>query len=156
VCRNGLIAGSWGCKNENEKVCLICKVDEYMGKDNKCYKRDIHCTKYQNGLCLGCCDSFYLDTNNACSAKKFGCVYSNGVCSSCISPFTLVDGSCLIFGCTQYNAQGCVACDSRLQLSNFVCGLPNCRQISGFTCSVCQDGFQLSSTKECLPIDINC
>lgn len=55
ACQGGLLAGSWGCKNTTEKVCLICKLNEYLGSDGVCYKRNVHCTRYQGGLCVSCC-----------------------------------------------------------------------------------------------------
>ncbi|EFX60318.1 hypothetical protein DAPPUDRAFT_343418, partial [Daphnia pulex] len=124
TCTGGLIAGSWGCKNTTEKVCLICKINEYLGSDGQCRTKNVHCTKYQNGVCVSCCDTFYLDSSNNCQQQQFGCVYSNGVCSSCLSPFTFSNGICSIGGCLTYNAQGCTSCDSRLTLSNAICTIP--------------------------------
>lgn len=137
LCQSGLIAGSWGCKNTTEKVCLICKINEYLGIDGQCHAKNVHCTKYQSGVCVSCCDAYYLDSTNTCQLQQFGCVYANGVCSSCTSPFTFSNGSCTINGCLAYNAQGCTSCDSRLTLNNFICNIPFCQQISNFACLSC-------------------
>lgn len=156
TCQNGLIATSSGCKNSQPKVCIICKINEYLGLDNLCHPRDVHCVKYLSGVCANCCDEYFLDQSNNCQVKQYGCIYDKGLCTSCVSPFLLNNGSCFINGCTQYNSQGCITCDSRLQLINSVCGLPNCEQIEGFSCVSCKSGFQLSNTKGCIPIDVNC
>lgn len=155
TCQGGLLAGSWGCKNTTEKVCLICKTNEYLGNDGQCRPRDVRCTKYQGGFCVSCCENYYLDNTNICQQQQFGCVYTNGVCSSCISPFTLNNGACVINGCLTYNAKGCATCDSRLTLSNFICTIPFCQQISGYTCVSCIQGYQLTN-QACVPVDPNC
>jgi hypothetical protein len=155
VCQGGLLAGSWGCKNTTEIACLICKINEYLGNDGKCHAKNVHCTKYQSGVCVSCCDSFYLDSTSTCQQQQLGCVYSNGVCSSCISPFTFANGTCSISGCITYNAQGCASCDSRLTLSNLICIIPFCQQISGFTCVACIANYQLIN-QVCVPVDPNC
>ena len=155
-CSTGFAAGTWGCKSSNEKVCLICKADEFLGANGQCFKKDIHCTKYQSGTCQSCCDDYFLDSNRQCQKKQFGCAYTNGVCTSCVAPFTFSSGSCVIAGCTQYSAQGCTNCDSRLVLANGVCTILNCKQISGFTCTVCSDGYQLDQSNKCIAVDPNC
>lgn len=155
TCQGGLIAGSWGCKNTTEQVCLICKINEYLGNDGQCKPKNVHCTKYQNGACVKCCDSFFLDASNICQRMQFGCVYSNGVCSSCIAPFTFANGSCTISGCVTYNTQGCATCDSRLTLANNICTLPFCQHMSNFLCVSCIKGYQLTNNG-CLPVDPNC
>lgn len=155
TCQGGLIAGSWGCKNTTERVCLICKTNEYLGNDGQCKPKNVLCNRYQNGVCVSCCDSYYLDGGNICQQMQFGCVYSNGVCSSCVAPFTLANGACTISGCATYNTQGCTTCDSRLILANKICTLPFCQQISNFLCVSCIQGYQLTNNG-CLPIDPNC
>jgi hypothetical protein len=126
-----------------------------LGSDGKCYTKDLHCSQYKDGVCQGCCDSYYL-INNTCQVKQNGCVYTSGVCTSCNSPFTFVNGQCLIDGCTQYTTLGCQACDSRLILKNNVCGLPFCSTISNYICTQCISGYQLNSNKQCTFVDPNC
>jgi len=66
TCQGGLVAGSWGCKNTTERVCLICKINEYLATDGQCRPKSVHCTRYQNGVCLSCCEDYFLDATNTC------------------------------------------------------------------------------------------
>ena len=127
ICANGLVAGPSGCTKPSPPVCLICKSDEYLGADNKCYKRDVHCVQYKSGVCNACYEGFFLDASCRCQPIVPGCLYNKGVCASCSSPFTLVNGICTIPGCVQYNKDGCTSCDSRLNLIANACVLPNCQ-----------------------------
>ena len=66
ICENGLIAGQIGCSKPSLPICLLCKSDEYLGADNKCYKRDMHCSQYKNGACIYCYEGFYLNKISKC------------------------------------------------------------------------------------------
>lgn len=105
-----------------------------MGKDGQCYKKDVHCTKYSNGVCVNCCDSFFLNQNNQCKKIQPGCIYKNKQCVECYSPFVFNNGQCVIEGCIEYNRKGCQVCDNRLKLFGDICGLPHCQKIANFKC----------------------
>ena len=156
LCKDGLVAGSWGCRRPNEKVCIICKSDEYKGADGKCYKKSTHCTEYNSGVCVSCCEGYYLSANGKCLQKEYGCIYEKGYCAKCTAPFTLQNNQCVIYGCKQWNQHGCQRCDSRLKLSNGICGLPYCASIEDYRCVSCVSGYDLQSDGECVREDPNC
>jgi len=116
----------------------------------------MYCTKYQQGVCVSCCENYYLDSDRACKPVLPGCVYQNYQCVSCTAPFQYYQGQCLIDGCLKYNKNGCVACDSRLKLFNCVCGLPNCKTIANYQCKECFSGYQLDQKGECIIVDPYC
>lgn len=146
-----MVAGSFGCRQGNNKVCIICKNDEYLSKNGDCLKKNVHCTQYKNGVCAGCCDRYYLNANNECSPKANGCIYNNGRCESCSAPFAYANGACLIQGCLSYNEDGCTACQPKLVLDQLVCKLPFCRTFSQeFVCTQCLQGYELNSNNQCV------
>lgn len=157
ICASGLVAGPSGCTRPSPPVCLICKSDEYLGADSKCYKRDLHCVQYKSGVCTVCCEGFFLDGAFGCQPIVPGCIYNKGVCASCSSPFTFVNSTCTILGCVQYYKDGCISCDSRLNLITNACVLPNCQQFSvDFKCRQCNAGYALDQSGKCIVVDPNC
>ena len=156
LCAPGLVPGPLGCNKPAPPVCLLCKSNEYKGTDNKCHPRDLHCTNYKGGFCTSCCEGFFLDSANTCQPVVPGCVYNQGVCASCSSPFTFTGTTCTIPGCKQYNKNGCTSCDSRLVLQGGVCGLPNCQTVTNFACTQCLGGYALNANGQCIAVDPNC
>ena len=151
------MAEKTGCRQPQGKVCMICRLDEYLGADNQCYTKDVYCTLYLAGVCTKCYDSFFLDANNQCKEVQVGCVYQNRQCVSCNAPFIYSNGQCLISGCVKYCNQGCLTCDSRLTLSGYTCGLPHCQQISSnYECLQCSSGYELNQANQCVLADPNC
>jgi hypothetical protein len=156
TCSTGLVAGSWGCRKSEGAVCVICKSDEYRGADGKCYKKNVHCTLYQNGNCQSCCEGFFLGSDRECKPVLPGCVYSNGLCASCSAPFTYLNGGCVIDGCLQYCKDGCASCDQRLTLIGSICGLPHCQKVVNFRCQECSSGYAVDQNGQCVLSDPNC
>lgn len=156
ACAGGLVAGPWGCRRPEGKVCQICKIDEYLGSDGQCRKKDVHCVQYKNGVCFKCCEDFFMDSTFLCKPIQPGCVYTNGQCTSCSSPFIFVNGNCVVDGCIKYCKDGCLQCDSRLTLFGKVCGLPNCEVISNFKCQKCLAGYSPDQSGNCIANDPNC
>lgn len=58
------------------------------------------CIKYnESGSCVQCEESKYLTSLNTCQDKLPGCVYNNGICSSCLNPFIFNNNICVMRGC---------------------------------------------------------
>jgi hypothetical protein len=34
--------------------------------DGQCRPKSVHCTRYQNGVCVSCCEDYFLDATNTC------------------------------------------------------------------------------------------
>ena len=81
-----------------------------VNKYGTCSAYDPNCAARNiNDKCIGCKDSYYLDSNSLCKTSTQGCNYVDGKCVSCKTPFVYDSktSSCKIDGCQQYFLGGC-------------------------------------------------
>lgn len=76
-----------------------------------------NCSIQQNGVCTQCDSGFLLSNDQSvCYAQIANCQgyeQFNYTCTSCTSPFTLVQSKCVnqVTGCTNYSVDGfCTTC----------------------------------------------
>ena len=66
---------------------MKCK-DQFSLFKGSCVIHDAKCVSYgQNGVCSQCVANYHPDCNGRCTPDAPGCVYNNGICSSCQAPF---------------------------------------------------------------------
>lgn len=110
-------------------------------------------------VCRLCAAQFFLGKDQQCTPYQVGCVeYNGGVCSRCSLPFELVDGSCVIDGCTAANKDGCTNCVSPyiLEQSSRVCKIRFCLRSRNGKCLSCQAGYTANADGVCVISDVNC
>lgn len=122
--------------------------------------RDENCVAYgQNGLiCTKCNEGYYIDQKGKCQPTQPGCLYRNGLCSSCSSPFTYQQSSqtCVIENCLQVNRTGCVQCCSPFALlPDQRCGIDFCVRFDANGCLQCKPMYHLNAGR-CMADDPNC
>lgn len=75
------------CVQARGGVCLKCEKGYHL-ESKMCVINDPNCVSYgPTGVCSGCIGDYHLDGSLICRINLVGCVYSNGECSSCLSPF---------------------------------------------------------------------
>ena len=94
-CESGYTVSNEGYCVKIDPNCLTYKgVDCYQCKDqfslvnDLCVIKDPNCVAYgQNGLCSSCCQNYHVGVDGKCQPDEPGCIYTNGICTSCSAPF---------------------------------------------------------------------
>lgn len=117
--------------NYQTKRCRTCNVG-YHVEQGLCVKNHPLCVSYSlrdfDEVCSSCISSDYILTDAGnCETKVPGCVYQNGKCITCASPFKRTqDNSCFIEGCATYSFSGCVKCSWPYSEMRGSCVIKNC------------------------------
>lgn len=101
LCEKNYVEVGGLCKQDSpKKVCTVCALGYYLGRDEECHPKQPGCVEYSRGSCKKCENHLYLTKDYECAIKEPGCIYKNGICSECYSPFESTgDYKCIIEGC---------------------------------------------------------
>jgi len=88
-------------------------------RDNLCFKYQ---RQGSNDICVACYAGYEL-VQGSCLKKIFGGIYTNSVVTGCRSPFIFnpQTNTCTINGCQQYNDNGCISCIAPFYILNGNC-----------------------------------
>lgn len=102
--------------------------------------RNMGCKTYAAGVCTGCSNRYYLDSQNICQPVNPNCNTYNdktGGCLTCYPGFGLIEDTCLPGIVTN-------AFD------------PNCNSFKGNDCIKCSKGYFLNSNAKCQAVNPAC
>lgn len=132
--------------------CTTCK-QGFTIINGKCVLKDNNCDSYGNdGTCIKCLSTCYLDSNRKCQIKDNGCVYEGGKCKFCNAPFVLnlIANTCVIKNCLKTNSNGCIECNNPFIIGgDNGCILPNCNNVQNNACVQCKSGYHLKNGVYC-------
>lgn len=134
-----------GCIKPTPFQCQACRFG-FTFVNNACVKIINGCVTYaSSGLtCVTCKSNFQLTVNGFC--QIYGCnQYNNNGCTNCSSPFNLLNNVCIISNCIQYSPDGCLSCNNNTILLGFVCVEKNplCLTYNSGVCTSCVNGYYL-------------
>ena len=123
---------------KGDSKCSECAYFFHLNKEGICER--ILCKTYENNICTGCFEGYYLDGDKNCKKITIeNCLESDSKgekCTKCvydIPPDT--DGKCnlpLIKGCVQYGSDGkCTQCERKInayELKDGTCQFKECKE----------------------------
>lgn len=85
-----------------------------------------------------------MTKGRSCAANQIGCIkHFREACQVCLPGFKLVNGKCLMDGCSKYSSNGCIACSSSAySLVDGRCLLDNCLESLNGQCVVCHKDYR--------------
>ena len=116
-----------------------------------CEANDVNCQDYSayanTQKCVTCRKGYIFSLDGRyCIREEPGCIYTNGECKSCRTPFSYssADKKCYVAGCLKYSETGCYSCQYPFENSGGKCVIKFCEVYDWAQgiCSSCQGGYK--------------